>query len=197
MNQEQKSPTPADRPADESVEFARELGDYRSFLRSQALHLSARYRGRLEPSDIVQKTLMEAHQNLGQFRGQTDREMAKWLSQMLANNIADAVRALRRMKRDIARERSLKDVAPGSEQGASDWIPSEHTSPSIRASNAEQRRRLTEAIEALPEAQRDVVRLHHLQGRSLAEVAARTDRSQSAVAGLLYRGLKSLRNSLA
>ena len=48
----------------------------------------------------------------------------------------------------------------------------------------------------LPEAQREVIVLHHLQGLKLAEVAAEIGRSESAVAGLLFRGLKNLHSLL-
>lgn len=158
--------------------------------------ISPRYRARLESSDLVQQTLMEAHQKLDQFRGRSEAEMAKWLSQMLSNNIADAVRALRRQKRDIARERSLENGTASSIRGAADWIPSEQTTPSLCVQKSEQLIQLSEAISRLPAAQQEVIALHHLQGRSLAEVSAHVQRSPSAVAGLLYRGLKSLRQML-
>jgi RNA polymerase sigma-70 factor (ECF subfamily) len=55
---------------------------------------------------------------------------------------------------------------------------------------------LCAAIEALPDAQRDAVTLHHLEGLTISEVAGRMDRSAASVAGLLKRGLKSLRQSI-
>ena len=51
-------------------------------------------------------------------------------------------------------------------------------------------------MNGLPEAQRQVVELHHLKGHSLTEVATRMERSRSAVAGLLFRGLNKLRELL-
>jgi RNA polymerase sigma-70 factor (ECF subfamily) len=56
--------------------------------------------------------------------------------------------------------------------------------------------RLAEALEALPEAQREAVELHHWQGWSVAEIARQLDRSTRAVAGLLQRGLQKLRHHL-
>jgi RNA polymerase sigma-70 factor (ECF subfamily) len=48
----------------------------------------------------------------------------------------------------------------------------------------------------LPEAQREAIMLHHLQGRKLAEVAVVLGRSEAAVAGLLFRGLRTLHGLL-
>lgn len=172
-----------------------ELGRYRAFLRMKAARISPHYRGRIEASDIVQQTLMEAHKKIGQFRGGSEPEMAKWLGQMLKNNIADAIRALRRKKRDIFRERPLESGTPSSASPA-DWIASDQTTPSLQASNAEQLLKLSDAISKLPPAQQVVVILHHIQGKTLSEVAEHLDRTTSSVAGLLYRGLKRLREIL-
>jgi RNA polymerase sigma-70 factor (ECF subfamily) len=57
----------------------------------------------------------------------------------------------------------------------------------------EQLLRLAEEVAKLPDEQRDAVVLHHLQGWSLAKLAGHLQRSEAAVAGLLRRGLKKLR----
>jgi RNA polymerase sigma-70 factor (ECF subfamily) len=56
---------------------------------------------------------------------------------------------------------------------------------------------LAGALLHLPDDQRRAVELHHLQGLSLAEVGRHLGRSREAVAGLVFRGLKSLRSLLA
>src|SRR6516164_2058675 len=63
---------------------------------------------RIEPSDLVQQTLLDAHRQREQFRGREPAEMAAWLRRMLACNLADAVRAWSRDKRNLARERRLE-----------------------------------------------------------------------------------------
>ena len=72
------------------------------------LHLGDRARAKIDASDVVQETLLEAHRKRSQFRGRTEAELAAWLRQMLAFSIADAHRALARAKRDVAREQSLE-----------------------------------------------------------------------------------------
>ena len=48
-------------------------------------------------------------------------------------------------------------------------------------------------IEELPEDQREAIRLRYLQGWSLEQVASHFERSEGAIAGLLKRGMQSLR----
>jgi RNA polymerase sigma-70 factor (ECF subfamily) len=52
---------------------------------------------------------------------------------------------------------------------------------------------MAEALDSLPEAQREALTLHYLQGWSLDDIGRQLGRSPSAVAGLIKRGLKQLR----
>ena len=173
------------------------LERFRPYLELLArMQLDARYRAKFDASDLVQQTLLEALQKWEQFRGSSDAELAAWLRQVLAHNLADAVRALGRAKRDIARERSLPEEIERSSSRLEGWLEAVQTSPSQKAVKNEQLLHLAKALAELPSAQREAVELYHLHGCSLAELANRLNRSQSAVAGLLHRGLKKLREML-
>src|SRR4051794_14552961 len=88
-----------------------QLERFRAYLRLLArLNLDPRLRGKLDASDVVRQTLLEAYRALGQFRGRTDAELAGWLRQVLAHQLAHATRDLGRAKRDVSRERSLEDA---------------------------------------------------------------------------------------
>lgn len=153
-------------------------------------------RGKLDPSDVVQQTLLEAHRNRDQFRGQTETELAAWLRQILAHSLADAIRALRRAKRDVSRERSLEAALDESSGKLEAWLVAEQSSPSQQAERHEQVIRLADALATLPDAQREALVLRHCDGQSIDAISRRLGRSPTAVAGLLKRGLKQLRQQL-
>ena len=170
------------------------LERYRPYLRLLArLHLDPRLRGKLDPSDVVQQTLLQAFQGMTQFRGKSPGELAAWLRQILARNLAMAVRDFAREKRDIARERSLEQAIDASSSRLEAWLASEETSPSQHAIANEQALRLADALEKLPEAQREALVLQHWQGWPLAQIGEHLGRSPEAVAGLIKRGLKQMR----
>jgi RNA polymerase sigma-70 factor (ECF subfamily) len=173
----------------------RRLESFRAYLRLLArLHLAPQLRGKLDPSDIVQQTLLQAYQALGEFRGETEAQWAAWLRQILARNLAQAVRDFARAKRDVGREQALQAALDASSARLDAWLAADSSSPSQHLEQAEQALRLAEALERLPEAQREALVLQHWQGLSLAEIGAHLGRSPEAVAGLIKRGLKQLRH---
>jgi RNA polymerase sigma-70 factor (ECF subfamily) len=174
-----------------------ELERFREYLLLLArLQLDPRWQAKLDPSDLVQQTLLQAHQAWDQFRGHTAAERAAWLRQILARVLSNAVRDLTRAKRDLGRERSLEAALEQSSARLEAWLAAAESSPSESVERHEQLLRLAEALAQLPQDQREAVTLHHLQGRSLAELAQHLNRSESAVAGLLHRGFKKLREVL-
>jgi RNA polymerase sigma-70 factor (ECF subfamily) len=52
-------------------------------------------------------------------------------------------------------------------------------------------------IQSLPEMQSEAVRLRHLEGLPVEEIAERLDRSAAATAGLIKRGLQKLREKMS
>jgi RNA polymerase sigma-70 factor, ECF subfamily len=185
--------TMSETPNSAEGQIAEDFQQFRSYLYLLARsHIGPRHRARLDPSDIVQQSLLDAHQKQAQFRGATDAERMAWLKQILANNLADAVRGLARAKRDIARERPLDAQVGDSFSRVEGWLAAIQSSPSQQAVRSEELLRLADALTCLLEPQREAIVLHHLQGLPLAEVGQQLDKTPAAVAGLLHRGLKRL-----
>jgi RNA polymerase sigma-70 factor (ECF subfamily) len=175
-----------------------DLEKFRSYLDLLVRHrLDGRLQGKLDASGVVQQTLLEAHQGFSDFRGSNEGELAAWLRRILIRNLTDEARKLDAGKRDLHRERSLEQAVEQSSANLMAWLAQVQSSPSQQAAKHEQLAGLIAALAHLPEDQRTAVELHHLEGWSLAEVAEHMQRSKQAVAGLLFRALKRLRELLS
>jgi RNA polymerase sigma-70 factor (ECF subfamily) len=165
---------------------------YREYLRLLArLHLDPRLKGQVDPSDMVQLTLLTALAKIDQFRGSTDGERAAWLRAILANHMAYAARRFGRQAGD--RTRSIERDLDRSSTRIGTFLADERASPCDHVIRTEQTLRLAAALARLPTDQREALELRHLQDLSVSEVAQRMNRSVPAVAGLLHRGGKALR----
>jgi len=170
---------------------------FRAYLRFLAqCHLDPRLKGKMDASDVVQQTFLQAHQALAQFRGQSETQLAAWLRQILARNLAHAVRDFGRDKRDGDRERALEVSLDQSSSRLEAWLAADESSPSQKADRNEQILRLADALAKLSEAQQEAILLHYWHDWPVAEIAGKMGRSTTAVAGLLKRGLKHLRRQM-
>ena len=167
---------------------------FRSFLRGVAEQgLDARARSKIDPSDLVQQTLLDAVRDATDNRIRGDAEMAAWLRCLLSCNLADYRRALRREKRDVRREVSLDGMGNSGGRGGATLVAAEQSTPSQNLRRQETADQLAFALSRLPEANRLAVTMRHYEGVPIAEIARRLGRSPAAVAGLLKRGLAELR----
>src|SRR5262249_5694549 len=99
-------------------------------------------------------------------------------------------------KRNVHRERSLDDSQGGGGAPLKQELDAGFSSPSQKAIRGEEAQRLTRALTALPDDQREAGRLRHLQGWALADIAGHLGRTPAATAGLIKRGIQALRRQL-
>ncbi len=171
------------------------LDRYREYLGLLArLQFDPRLRASLDPSDVVQETMLKATKAFHTFRGETERQLAAWLRTILTNTLRDAVADLARQGGNGAR--SLEDFLERSSARLENLLADGDLTPAGAADRNERLVRLADALATLPEQQRRVIELKHLHGLPVAEVAARTGLTKPAVAGLLYRGVIRLRTLL-
>jgi RNA polymerase sigma-70 factor (ECF subfamily) len=178
---------------DERETSDRELETYREYLHMLArLHLGGRLRAKLDASDVVQQALLKAHERREQFRGSTEAEREAWLRQILTTTLADSARRFGAGRRDTGRERSLEAASSRLEA----WLAADQSSPSQRAGRQEQLLLLAQGLAQLPPDQRTALELKHLHCLPVADIAQRMGRGKRAIVGLLFRGLKRLREHL-
>ena len=171
------------------------LEAYRSYLWTLAhAQLGVQLRGQLDASDVVQLTLLKAHAGFSELRDHSPPVLAAWLRKVLATVLIDELRRCHRDKRDIDRERSLANDLDQSAAGMEQWLAADQTSPSMAAERNEQMLQLASSLLKLPVDQRHVVIQKHLRNRTLQDIADETHRTVPAVAGLLRRGLATLRD---
>ncbi len=71
------------------------------------------------------------------------------------------------------------------------------STPSQQVIKAERALRLAEILLSLPEPQRRAICLRHMEGLKLEAIAAEMDRTVGSVAGLIDRGLRTLRKTMS
>jgi RNA polymerase sigma-70 factor (ECF subfamily) len=148
----------------------------------------------IDPSDVVQQTLMKAHQYWDDCHAESEGQRRAWLRAILVHQIADLARRSDHLP--IVDPEALSRALDHSAAGLEAWVQANTPSPSSRVIQHEQSLRLAKAISELPDDQQTAIELHHLRGLTVPEVCDRMRRSPAAVAGLLRRGLKALRARL-
>lgn len=151
-----------------------------------ARRLAKKQAGVARPSDIAQEARVRAFRSFPSFEGTTEAQFIAWLTTVFNSCTTQAFRDATRQKRDLSVEVTLEDA------GAFD-VSASHASPSEMTAAEEQWRLVLGWIFQLPEDQKSAIWLCHLKEMRVAEAAEHMGRSEHAVAGLLQRGLRALR----
>jgi RNA polymerase sigma-70 factor, ECF subfamily len=186
--------------AREGIEGARGalLEAHRHYLELLArLEIGRRLQQKLDTSDVVQETFLEAHRNFEKFRGSGEAEFVAWLRSILAARIAHFVRHYAgTRRRDVRREQGLEIDLDQSSRAVARDLFSLHSSPSQKVVRHEQGVMLAGGLARLPEEYREVIILRHLEELSFPQVAERMGRSVDSVQKLWVRGLARLRQTM-
>jgi RNA polymerase sigma-70 factor, ECF subfamily len=155
--------------------------------------LDRRLRRRVNPSDLVQETMLAAHRDFAAFRGASQAELLGWLRKILINTLHRAFTThVRAGKRDVRREVSIDQVSSQLEQSACNLallLPGRSPSPSEQLNSRERAVELANQLSKLPAHYRDVIIYRVIQGLSFEEISERMDRSSGAVRMLWLRAL--------
>ncbi|TWU29491.1 sigma-70 family RNA polymerase sigma factor [Bythopirellula polymerisocia] len=181
----------------QAEEIQAELERCRNYLRFLAdIKLHRRLRRQIDPSDMVQETMLKAYAAWDKFAGSEPGQRVAWLRQILMRTILHALRDAHCAKRDIAREQRLEGLIEESSRRIEQCLAADESSPSAAVQQAEELMRVADAVYQLPEAERIAVVGYYWQGGTLSEISETLGRSAPAVAGLVHRGLRRLRGQL-
>ncbi len=179
-----------------STNTAQDLERYRGYLRVLArAGLGRRLRRRLDESDIVQETFLEAYRSRAQLRGTTEPHVRAWLRTILKRILSRVRRDHQREMRDIRMEVSIDELLDHSSARIAciGSLQAQGSTPSSKAMREERAVRIAAMLEELPEAQREVILLTYVDDLSTDEIAADIGNTAVAVASLRRRGLAELR----
>ena len=160
------------------------------------VNLDSRLRAKLDASDVVQQTFLQAHNALKEFRGASDAEFAGWLRQILLRVLSHAVRDFGRHKRNVDKELDISQAIDQTTLRLELMLEADQTSPLSGAIRNERWIQLIKNIELLPIAQREAIILFYVEGCGISEICQRLEKTPAATAGLLKRGLRTLRENL-
>jgi RNA polymerase sigma-70 factor (ECF subfamily) len=176
----------------EPGELDRLFAQCRNYLHLLArAHVEKRLQSKVDASDLVQQTMLEAYRDFAHFRGATEAEWLAWLRRILTHNAANFVRHWQgAAKRQARRELSLQ--ADNSASMARREPADDGESPSAQLLRKERELMLADAIAQLPPDYQEVICLRNLQKLEFNAVAERMGRSRPAVQMLWMRALKQL-----
>jgi RNA polymerase sigma-70 factor, ECF subfamily len=174
---------------------------YRNYLALLArTQIDLHVQGRVDASDLVQETFLDACRDFGQFRGTSELEWVAWLRKVLVYNLARVMQQqVMAEKRAARREVSLDQHLAALERssGAIEAaLAGRHSSPSGQAQRRERAAVVANHMACLPADYREVIVLRNLEGLRFAEVAQRMGRSAGAVRILWVRAVDQLRQLL-
>jgi RNA polymerase sigma-70 factor, ECF subfamily len=172
------------------------LDKHRQRLRTMVrLRLDPRLASRLDPSDVVQDALAEAHRRLPEYAAQRPIPFYPWLRRIAWERLLQ----LRRQHIAAQRRTVLREDAPPL-SGESELLLAERlaqaNTPSEQAVRREVSQRVREAINQLPPGDREVIALKHLEELSFQEAAAVLEISSAAIYSRYYRAIQRLHRLL-
>jgi RNA polymerase sigma-70 factor (ECF subfamily) len=166
--------------------------------RMVACRLDPRLAARVDASDVVQEVLAEADRKLDRYLHDRPLPFYPWLRRLAFEQLATLHRRhVRAQKRSVRHEQAgLPALPDASAYELACRLAASDDSPSQRLIQEEMRQRVRRALLELPERDREVLVLRHLEQLSVAETAEALGVSAGAVKVRHLRALDRLRTLL-
>jgi RNA polymerase sigma-70 factor (ECF subfamily) len=173
------------------------LDSYRDKLRRMvAVRFDRRLAARVDPSDIVQESLLEAAARMDDYLRTRPLPFYPWLRRIATDRLADARRRhLIAGRRRVGREEPA-GLPDESVAELAERLLAPNSAPSARLGRRERREQVRAALESLPDRDREVLVLRYLEDLSTTDTAAVLGVGEGAVKMRLVRALQRLRDRL-
>jgi RNA polymerase sigma-70 factor (ECF subfamily) len=160
-----------------------------------AIRMDRRLVARVDPSDVVQEAMAEAHRELDGYLRDRPLPFYPWLRRIAWERlVALHHRHITAKRRSTELERHLNTTLPeDSALVLADRLIATTSSPSRNLIRAELRQKMREALDRLSPNDREILVLRHLEGMRIAEIAAVLGISEGAVKVRQTRALVRLR----
>ena len=143
-----------------------------------------------DAQDIVSEAFIRVHNALPNFRG--DASFSTWLHRIVRNVFLDE-----RKKQRIRAHSSLEEMVELEDSSVSRQIEDPAPGPQFAVEQDERATIIQQAVMTLPQNQRLMIGLYHLQHRSYEEIAAIMDLPIGTVKSRLNRARLALKNKLS
>ena len=147
---------------------------------------------RHDAEEVVQEALLRGYQKLGQFSSRSN--FGTWVYRIAANYAIDRVRQQRR--EEARKEKPVRDDSGGQEIDPVNFVRDEKPLPERLTLNAELRKKMEEALEALTPAERTAFVMRHWEGCAIEEIAGVLKSNSGATKNTVFRAVQKLRQAL-
>ncbi len=152
--------------------------------------------GKIDAEDIVQEAYIDVFRLIGDFTPEREDSFYYWAARIVDHKFIDAVRRLRRKKRDIAREVARSARSSSGRLTLLERVRPNTLTPSRVMRHEDAVGAMIGCLARLPEDQRIAVTRLYLDQAPAKEVAEEMNRSEDAVRRLASRGVEKLREGM-
>jgi len=176
------------------------LSRHREALRRMVeMRLDKAIAGRVDASDVVQDTLIEASRRLNDYLQSPDMPFHLWIRHIARDRIIDAHRRHRGAeRRSVDREQAIDAARFSSESSIQllGQLEAQGLTPAAQAIRKELEARFAAAVEAMDETDREILLMRHFEQLTNQEAASALGLSEPAASMRYLRALRRLRASL-
>jgi RNA polymerase sigma-70 factor (ECF subfamily) len=180
--------------AEDRAEIERLLGEHRAYLcRVATARLGGNLQRRVDASDVVQDAQAEAFRRMDAYLKDPRVPVKIWLRKLVIEQLITAQRRhVGAARRSVTRE----SLPEGTAIDVAEKLLADEKSPSQIVSKQESASRLREALDRLPDADREIILMHLYEGLNSQESGAALGIEPAAARKRLARALARLREML-